>query len=73
LSQTLDSYVTDRSQITSRFKGRGVVEEFVTAQIQKKYLVWKIDDKKGSGVEKVIFLRDVIYERPLNTSSMTRP
>jgi len=60
--------IRGRSQITSRFWGGGgevgFVEEFVTVQIQNFSFFGKFVTR-GGRVEKVVFLHDVICERPL--------
>jgi len=49
-----------RSQITSRFRGRGV-EEFVTVQTKNVSFFEKFVTRGERGFEKVVFLRDVIW------------
>jgi len=64
------NFVRGRSQITSRFRGGRGVGEFVTVQTQNFSFFGKFVTMGGGGIEKVVFLRDVICERPLNWSRL---
>jgi len=46
------------------FRGEGGGQGICVSPYKRFFFLWKICDKEG-GVEKVIFLRDVIYERTL--------
>jgi len=63
----LENFVLrSRSKITSRFR-RGEGKEDLWQSKNKIFLSLENLWQGGKGVEKVVFLRDVIYERPLTS------